>query len=243
VRKTRTFTLLADHHPEQEALPFCNGQNANVNVTSMLKVNVWRKPTNKTRGKERHLAVSATMSFGQLLNEVVASPREITHSFCSYSVDCGLTGAIGVELKCGASTGVPSVFPRHAQEFATTTLRLRAPDPQLFASTSTSSESDVAIKDAVGHFSGGMSKSFPTFHLVHDSNLRIRRHHAASHLLEQEPVLQLRQWWWGQGLLSGYGRKCCFIDKGPPAYEGGNSVFCDGRLSEGTRGEEKEEIG
>jgi hypothetical protein len=69
--------------------------------------------------KERHFAASATISFGELSDEVAASHREITHSFYSYSVDCSLTGAIDVEIKCGTSMEVPRVSPKTTQKSTT----------------------------------------------------------------------------------------------------------------------------
>lgn len=70
---------------------------------------------------------------------------------------------VGVELKLGCLDGSGKRIPKgHAQKFATIALRLRAPDSQPFASTSTAS--DVVIEDLDGHFSGCTSKHFsPTF--------------------------------------------------------------------------------
>lgn len=85
---------------------------------------------------------------------------------------------VGVELKLGCLDGKGKRIPKgQAQKFATIALRLRAPNSQPFASTSTAS--DVAIEDLDGHFSGCTPESFlTTFPFVHDSDPCIRRHHA-----------------------------------------------------------------
>lgn len=94
--------------------------------------------------------------------------------FGSCSVDHGLTEEVGVELKLGCLDGRGKRIPKgHAQKFATIALRLRAPDSQPFASTSTAS--DVAIEDLDGHFSGCTPNHFPTIiHFVRGSNLCLR---------------------------------------------------------------------
>ena len=69
--------------------------------------------------------------------------------------------AVGVELKLGCLDGSGRRIPKgHAQRFATIALRLRAPDSEPFASSSTAS--DVVIEDLDGHFSGCKSQSFRT---------------------------------------------------------------------------------
>jgi hypothetical protein len=86
----------------------------NVSTTSALKTKVQRKPGSKKRGKKHRLAT--TMSFGGPSDKAVTPSREITRSFCSYSMKCGLTDAISVELKCGALTEVQSAPPRPRTE-------------------------------------------------------------------------------------------------------------------------------
>lgn len=82
-----------------------------------------------------------------------------------------LTAVVGVELKLGCLDGSGKRIPRgQAQKFATMALRLRAPDSQPFASTSTAS--DVTIEDLDGHLSGCTPGLFSTaFHFVHDPDL------------------------------------------------------------------------
>ena len=66
-----------------------------------------------------------------------------------------------MELKLGCLDGRGKRIPKgQAQRFATIALRLRAPDSQPFASTSTASE--VAIEDLDGHFSGCTPESLQT---------------------------------------------------------------------------------
>ena len=64
-----------------------------------------------------------------------------------------------MELKLGRHCGKGKRIPKgQAQKYATIALRLRAPDSQPFASTSTAS--DVAIEELDGHFSGCTSEAF-----------------------------------------------------------------------------------
>jgi len=142
--------------------------------------------------------------------------------FILYAVDRGLMEAVGVELKLGCLNGKGKRIPKgHAQKFATIALRLRAPDPQPFASSSTAS--DVVIEDLDGHFSGCTPKSFrAALPFTYDSNLFIRRHHAGIIRVTYVRTRDLRSRTRfstsatadkeGQGLLSGYRRERLFDD-------------------------------
>ena len=138
-------------------------------------------------------------------------------------MDRGLTEAVGVELKLGCLDGKGRRIPKgHAHKFATIALRLRAPDSQPFASTSTAS--DVAIEDLDGHFSGCTLESFPAaFLFVRNSNLCIRRHYAGITHVTHVGTRNLRPRTGfstattedeeSQRLLFRHGRKCSFNDR------------------------------
>ena len=135
-----------------------------------LKSRSKESPRGKKRGKNHHLAT--IVSFGGLSDKAVPPSRGITRSFCSHSMKCGLTDAMGVELKCGALTEVQSAPQDHAQKFAITVLRLRAHDSlplnlrldssrRLF--TSPSATSDAAIEDYGRSFQWMYAQIFPDF--------------------------------------------------------------------------------
>lgn len=213
-------TCLVDHHPEQETVLGCDGQNVNlknpflfreVGVASRLEIKVWKRSESKRKGKKRHLAATTSVTFGELLDKVAVSPR--------------------VELKLGCLDGRGKRIPKgQAQKFATIALRLHVPDGRPFASTSTAS--DVTIEDLDGHFSG--YDTMPESYLSHLSE---------PEMSEPEPVSQLRQ---RRPKTRGY---CIDTDESvlsetdeeTPVCAEDDSTYCDDQPSEVTWVEEEEE--
>ena len=157
-----------------------------------------------------------------------------------------------MELKLGCLDGKGKRIPKgQAQKFATIALRLRAPDSQPFASSSTAS--DVVIEDLDGHFSGCEPELLPTVlpshkiltSILDDTMPESQMSHLSEHeISDHEPVSQLRQR--RTRRVKGYcldtdESDLSMTDEEPPIYEEDDSTFCDDRPSEGTWVEEEEE--
>ena len=157
-----------------------------------------------------------------------------------------------MELKLGCLDGRGKRIPKgQAQKFATIAIRLRAPNSQPFASTSTAS--DVAIEDLDGHFSGCTPESFPTAFFsctiltpaLDDTMPESYISHISEHeISEHEPVSQLRRRRTKRikaYCLDSDESTLSMTDEEPVAYEEEDSTSCDDRPSEGTWVEEEEE--